>query len=114
MAAPQTSRRPARDLIDAVVDNMRKNLEPLRYSTLAPSRFTVYVHPTEYARLEGIVPILEGQTARALADELHKLNRRSPITHWLERLTGDRRPQIDNAGAEQQCVAWRAARRGQH
>ena len=34
------------DLIEAVVDNMRKNLEPLKYSTLAPSRFTVYVHPT--------------------------------------------------------------------
>jgi len=79
---------------------MRKNLEPLKYSTLAPSRFTVYVHPTEYARLEGIIPILEGQTARALADELHKLNRRSPIKRWLERLTGDHRPQIDNAGAE--------------
>jgi hypothetical protein len=60
----------------------------------------VYVHPTEYARLEGIIPVLEGQTARALADELHKLNRRSPIKRWLERLTGDPQPQIDNAGAE--------------
>ena len=53
-------RRPARDIIDAVVENMRKNLEPLKYSTLAPSRYTVYLHPTEYARLEGIVPILAG------------------------------------------------------
>jgi hypothetical protein len=106
-AAPQASRRPARDLIEAVVDNMRKNLEPLKYSTLAPSRFTVYVHPTEYARIEGIIPILEGQTVRALADELHKLNRRSPIKSWLERLAGDRRPQIDNAGAEWQ-VEFRA------
>ena len=98
--APQTVRRPARDLIEAVVDNMRKNLEPLKYSTLAPSRFTVYVHPTEYARIEGIIPILEGQTVRALADELHKLNRRSPIKRWLQRLTRDDAPQIDNAGAE--------------
>src|SRR4029077_7103544 len=97
--APQTSRRPARDLIDAVVDNMRKNLEPLKYSTLAPTRFTVYVHPTEYARLEGIIPILEGETVRALTDELQKLNRRSPIKRWLERLTSDHEPQIDNAGA---------------
>jgi hypothetical protein len=98
--APQAARRPARDLIEAVVDNMRKNLEPLKYSTLAPSRFTVYVHPTEYARLEGIIPILEGQTVRALADELHKLNRRSPIKRWLERLTRDHESQVDNAGAE--------------
>ena len=98
--APQAARRPGRDLIDAVVDNMRKNLEPLKYSTLAPSRFTVYVHPTEYARIEGIIPILEGQTVRALADELQNLNRRSPIKRWLGRLTRDRESQIDNAGAE--------------
>jgi FHA domain len=98
--APQASRRPARDLIEAVVDNMRKNLEPLKYSTLTPTRFTVYVHPTEFARLEGIIPILEAQTVRALTDELHKLNRRSPITQWFKRLTKDGDPQIDNAGAE--------------
>jgi hypothetical protein len=103
----QASRRPARDLIEAVVDNMRKNLEPLKYSTLAPTRFTVYVHPTEYARLEGIIPILEGQTVRALADELHKLNHRSPIKRWLERLRGEHEPQIDSAGTEWQ-IEFRA------
>ena len=76
-AAPDSPRRPARDIIDAVVDNMRKNLEPLKYSTLAPSRYTVYLHPAEFARLEGIVPILQEQTARALTEELGQLNRRS-------------------------------------
>src|SRR6185503_18986905 len=95
--APQAARRPARDLIEAVVDNMRKNLEPLKYSTLTPTRFTVYVHPTEYARLEGIVPILQDQTVRALGDELNKLNRRTTITRWFKRLTRDSAPQIDNA-----------------
>ena len=86
---------------------MRKNLEPLKYSTLAPSRFTVYMHATEYERIEGIIPILEGQTVRALADELQTLNRRSPIARWFERLTRDHRLQIDNAGAEWQ-VEFRA------
>ena len=63
-AGPATPapRRPARDIIDAVVDNMRKNLEPLKYSTLAPSRYTVYLHATEFARLEGIIPVLQEQT----------------------------------------------------
>src|ERR1700704_2775286 len=98
--APQASRRPARDLIEPVVENMRKNLEPLKYSTLAPSRFTVYLHPNEFARLEGIIPVLEAETVRALADELHKLNRRSPIKRWLERLKKDPDATIDNAGAE--------------
>ncbi len=79
------SRRPARDIIDAVVDNMRKNLEPLKYSTLAPSRYTVYLHASEFARLEGIIPILKDQTTRALTDELMKLNRQSPVSTWLNR-----------------------------
>jgi FHA domain len=105
--APRTSRRPARDLIEAVVDNMRKNLEPLKYSTLAPSRFTVYLHPNEFARLEGIIPVLESETVRALADELLKLNRRSPIKRWLERLRNDPGAAIDNAGAAWQ-VEFRA------
>jgi len=101
------SRRPARDLIDAVVENMRKNLEPLKYSTLTPTRFTVYMHPTEYARLEGIIPILESQTIQALTDELQALNRRSPITQWFKRIARDRQPQIDNGGAAWQ-VEFRA------
>ena len=94
MASPRTDtvaptpRRPARDLIDAVVDNMRRNLEPLRYSTLAPSRFTVYLHPSEHARLEGIIPILQEQTLRALAEELERLNQRRSVRRLFNRLTG--------------------------
>ena len=102
MSSPRTApatetRRPARDIIDAVVENMRQNLEPLKYSTLAPSRYTVYLHPSEFARLEGIVPILREQTIQALTDELAKLNRRSPLSNvasrlsalsWVERWSG--------------------------
>ena len=33
-SAPEVARRPARDLIDAILHNMRENLELLRYSTL--------------------------------------------------------------------------------
>jgi hypothetical protein len=84
--APRLS---ARDVIAAVVDNMRRNLEPLRYSTLAPGRYTVYLHPREHARLEGIIPILQEQTLRALGEELDRLNRRSPVRRVLGRLTGD-------------------------
>jgi hypothetical protein len=105
--AAHPSRRPARDLIDAVVDNMRKNLEPLKYSTLTPTRFTVYMHATEYARLEGIIPILESQTKQALTDELQALNRRSPIAQWFKRIARDHQPQIDNGGAAWQ-VEFRA------
>lgn len=108
MASPTTdpavapSRRQARDITEAVVANMRKNLEHLRYSTLAPSRYTVYLHPREYERLEGIVPILQEQTVRALAEELERLNGRSAIRRWARRLVGDLEPEIRNAAADWQ------------
>ena len=98
-STPQRPRRPARDIIDAVVDNMRKNLEPLKYSTLAASRYTVYLHPSEYARLEGIVPILREQTVRALTEELQKLNRGSLVQRWVDRAVGRVDPQIQSAGS---------------
>jgi FHA domain-containing protein len=94
----QPPRRAARDLIAAVVENMRRNLEPLRYSTLAPSRYTVYLHPREHARLEGIVPILQEQALRALAEELDRLNRRSRVRRLLARLAGNDEPDVHNAG----------------
>lgn len=101
-SAPPEPRRPARDIIEAVVDNMRKNLEPLKYSTLAPSRYTVYLHANEYNRLDGIIPILQEQTTRALTDELGRLNRRSPLRRWFERWRGDSDQGIRNAAADWQ------------
>jgi hypothetical protein len=100
--AAQAPRRPARDIIDAVVENMRKNLEPLKYSTLAPSRYTVYLHATEFARLEGIIPILREQTMRALSDELQSLNRRSPMRRLVGRWRRASESEIRNAAADWQ------------
>lgn len=98
-AAP-APRRAARDVIAAVVENMRQNLEPLRYSVLAPSRFTVYLHPGEHARLEGILPIIQEQTLRALSEELDRLNRRSPVQTFLGRLTRGVAPEVRSASGE--------------
>jgi pSer/pThr/pTyr-binding forkhead associated (FHA) protein len=97
-AAP---RRPARDIIEAVLENMRTNLEPLKYSTLAPSRFVVYLHPEEYARIEGIVQVLQEQTARALDEELRTLNNPPVFRRYLDRLTGTL-PPVENAAREWQ------------
>jgi FHA domain len=98
----QPTRRPARDIIDAVVENMRKNLEPLKYSTLAPSRYTVYLHANEFARLEGIIPLLQEQTMRALNDELETLNRRSSMRRLVERWRRNSDPEIRNAASSWQ------------
>jgi hypothetical protein len=96
-AAP---RRPARDLIEAVLENMRSNLEPLKYSTLVPSRYLVYLHPDEFARIEGLVPVLQDQTARALKDAVQDLNRR-PLRRYLDRFLGES-PPVENPAKEWQ------------
>jgi len=98
---PSGTHRPARDLIDAVVENMRANLEPLKYSTLAPSRYLVYLHPEEFARVEGIVPLLQEQTARALAEELQKLNSRPAYRKYIDRVVGAA-PPVENAARDWQ------------
>ena len=97
---PVNSRRPARDLIVEVLKNMRRNLEPLRYSTLAPSRYLVYLHPAEYARLESIIPLLQEQTVRALSEELTRLNKRTTVQRYAERFLGSATPPVESAAGE--------------
>jgi hypothetical protein len=92
-------RRISGHLIEAVVDNMRQNLEELRYTTLAPSRYTVYLSPADHARLEGIIPRLQAEAARALDEELARLNRRTWIERQLPWLPARRRAPLENAGA---------------
>jgi hypothetical protein len=101
-AAVSNRRRPARDLIAAVVENMRSNLETLKYSTLAPSRYVVYLHPAEYARLESIVPILQEETVRALTEELDRLNHPSGLRRYSSRFKGESTPHVQTPSGEWQ------------
>ena len=94
------ARRPPRDIIDAVVANMRRNLERLKYSTLAPSRYTVYLHPVEFERLETIVPVLHEQTIRALDEELRRINARPQKPRWMRRAAHQPEPEVRNAATD--------------
>jgi hypothetical protein len=67
----------AREIILEIVRNMREGLEPLHYSTLAPSIYHVYLHPDDMERLRGIVPRIVEEARRALDAELDSLNRAS-------------------------------------
>ena len=96
----EQTRRPARDLIVSVLENMRRNLEPLKYSTIAPSRYLVYLHPAEHGRLEGLLPILQEQTIRALAEELDTLNRPSFVRKYSERILGHQNVPVQSAAGE--------------
>src|SRR5215510_9863267 len=97
-SSAERTRRPARDVIDAVLENMRKNLEPLKYSILAPSRYLIYLHPAEFARLEGIMVILQEQTIRALSEEVAARNRHSILRQYTKRFLGDRNAKVENPG----------------
>ena len=100
MGVVEQNRRPARDLIVAVLENMRRNLEPLRYSTIAPSRYLVYLHPAEFNRLEGLIPILQEQTIRALAEELETLNKPSLVRKYTGRILGQPDVPVQSAAGD--------------
>jgi hypothetical protein len=72
-ASPAT----ARDIILEIVRNMREGLEPLHYSTLPPSLFHIYLHPSDMERLRGILPRIIDEARRALDAELETLNKAS-------------------------------------
>ena len=86
------SRRPARDLIDAILENMRANIEELRYTIVAPSRYAVYLSPAEYDRPEGLVPRLQAEDIRELKEELNRLNRGGRVRQTFKGWLGERRP----------------------
>lgn len=100
-APAPAQRRPASDLIEAVLENMRTNLEPLKYSTLVPSRYVVYLHPDEFNRIERIVPVLQEQTRRALGEELDKLNHQPSYMKYWNRLVGTA-PPVENVAQDWQ------------
>jgi len=63
-----------REIILEIVRAMRANLEPLLYSTIAPSRFFVYLHPDDYRRLEGILTVVASEARRALDADVQAWN----------------------------------------
>ena len=81
---------------------MQHNLERLKYSTLAPSRYTVYLHPVEFQRLEGILPIVREQTVRALTEALGGLNTATPLQRWIRRVVPPREPERCSAAGDWQ------------
>jgi len=68
-----------RDIIAQVVENMRSQGEELRYSTIVPAAYDVYLHPADFQRLESLAGVIADQARRALDEELDKINRASRI-----------------------------------
>ncbi len=66
-----------KEVILEVVRAMRSNLEPLLFTTVAPRRFYVYLHPSDFQRLEGIIPAITAEAGRALDREVKRWNERA-------------------------------------
>lgn len=88
-ARPPSGRR----IWDAVREELLLNLYPLPFSTLAPSVYHVYLHPDDFATIEGIAPKLADQLQQALTGEVERINRgrARPVRALVSRLL-DRDP----------------------
>lgn len=90
-----------RDIIAQVVENMRSQGEELRYSTIVPAAYDVYLHPADFQRLESLAAVIADQARRALDEELEKINRASQIEARVREAL--RRPRLPH---ERAGSAW--------
>ena len=67
------ARATGKDIILAIIDNMRESAEPLLYNTLVPSHYGIYLHREDYDRLAGIFARIRDEARRALSEQLAEL-----------------------------------------
>jgi pSer/pThr/pTyr-binding forkhead associated (FHA) protein len=65
-----------RDIWNAIKEELTNNFYPLPFNTLALTRYHVYLHPEDYQAIEGIVPRIVSEVARALTAEVQRINRK--------------------------------------
>ena len=87
-----------RDIIAQVVENMRSQGEELRYSTIVPAAYDVYLHPADFQRLESLAGVIADQARRALDEELDRLNHASRIEARVREALGKPRLPHERAG----------------
>ena len=83
---------PSGEKIAAEIEReMEDHLYPLRNVTVAPAEYHVYLHPDDFAYLEGIIPRIVEDVQACLNILVQRLNRRSI---W-SRLADGKRPPIE-------------------
>ncbi len=74
--SPQT-RISGQTIIDELVRNMELGRLELAYTVLLPCIFSVYLHPEDHARLQGVQDIIREDARRALAARMAEWNKNS-------------------------------------
>ena len=72
-----------KDIIVAILDNMRESAEPLLYSTVVACLYDVYLHERDHERLSPVFPKIREQARRALSAEVARYGRRSRLLPGL-------------------------------
>jgi FHA domain-containing protein len=85
--APKTTKTAAGNLSgQAIIDELIRNMElgqfEMGYSVLLPCVFSLYLHPEDYARLEGVFDLIVEDAKRALCSRVAQLNSRPSIWGW--------------------------------
>jgi hypothetical protein len=87
-----------RKISSAVLANLRESLVPLVYTTIAPSFYLVYLHPEDYAALEGVLPVLRREIGRAIGEATESIAH-PPWWASVLRPVRETLPPIDNVAA---------------
>jgi hypothetical protein len=69
-------RATGRDIILALVENMRESREPLLYNTIVPSHYDVYLHREDYERLSAVFTRIREEAKKALGEEMVRLGKK--------------------------------------
>lgn len=87
--AEQTPAREPRvtgdDILSEILRNMEEGLFKIRYTTLVPSIFRVYLHNEDYEPLRGAVPYLVVEAKRALNERLARWGATSRTAQLLKK-----------------------------
>lgn len=81
-----TDRVRAREVTEAIVNNMREGMEPCKYTILAPCLYQVYLHDEDHQRLKNIFDVIQRDAKQALDEEVAKYNNESTVTRCLRKL----------------------------
>lgn len=92
----------AKEIIEAIVNAMLLNLEPMHTRTLAPGLFHVYLREKDYDRLKGVFVELQSEAAAALDEKVASFNKasRRGLGSMLTKLAARLKPALENVPEE--------------
>lgn len=85
----------------AMREELLMNMYQLPFTTLPPTIFYVYLHPSDFERIEGIVPRIVSELQQALTEEVRRINegRARPGSMLSRLIARDEAPPIEMPAA---------------